>query len=311
MQSTHLNKKAFALSLVLWIVAALLFGATTLAILAKDTLFLTKGVDNKLKTELMVEDALESLKFYITTANFDNSSFINNSLNDFKYKFPTRMVVDNRWYSLNKNVQIRVQDTTGLLNILTIDPKAVALMATKASQDQLHYVISDSIEDWIDKDDIVSLNGAEASHYNLIEHKNFKIRNSKSIQNVAELRLINGIDKLSKVEWLKLKEKLYYGNGNIANLMLVNDKYLAFLLDIDLSDAQDLIAIRESDKDKYVSLISSLKSFNDDSMGFYLSKELKIKIKASLKSSTTILNAIIDFKEDVHKQYTVIKIHII
>lgn len=306
MQCIHLNKKAFALSIVLWIVAALLFGAATLALLAKDTFLLTEGVEAKLKTQLMVEDVLEAFKFYELTADFDNNSLINPNLNDFKYNFPTKMIVDGRWYKVGDNVELSITDASSLLNTMKTSSELIASIV--GSDRQEIYTIGDSIKDWRDKDNIVSLNGAEASKYELQNSAQFKIRNSNSIQSVDEFRLINGIDKLTDSRWNDLKDRFFYGNGCVTNLSLIDSKYLSVLLHINTSKAESLIQEREINIDKFQTLIMKLKSYNDENnMGFHIAREFKIQIRSNIGLATSTLEAIIDFRRRQKRQYVVIK----
>ena len=249
---TRSNKKAFALSIVLWIVAALLFGIATLSVLSKDTFSLTKGVNSKLKTQLMAEDVLEALKFYVITADYTHRSLINNNLSDFDYIFPNEMILDNRWYKVGENIQIRIMDTSAMLNILKTSPQTIGTLSTTEHNRQKRYVINDSITDWKDKDNSVSLNGAEESRYRAIKGVKYKIRNSAAIQHVQELKLINGIDSMDEDEWQNLKNRLYYGNGNVANLTLADSKYMAYLLGINESEAEALADSREVDLEKFV-----------------------------------------------------------
>lgn len=292
----QLNKRGFALSIVLWIVAALLFGISTLALLSKDTFTLTKGVNAKLKTELVSEDVLESLKFYVLTADYDNISFKNSALDDFKYEFPSQIVADNRWYNIGKNVQLRLKDTSSMLNVLKTTPSTIAGLATDSSQRQRRYIISDSITDWKDSDNVVSLNGAENSRYMQKNGDKFKIRNSGAIQHREELRLINGIDSMSEEEWISLKSRLYYGNGNVANLSLMDSKFLAYILNLDESKAESLIKIREEDIDKFIKLIFQSDVYNDKIMGFHMSRQLLIEVVVSIEGAVTKVNTLIDFR---------------
>jgi hypothetical protein len=254
----------------------------------------------------MAEDVLEAIKFYAITADYDNNSLINNSLNNFRYKFPEKIVVDSRWYQLDENISIRLQDTSALLNVLKPSVKRIAELATTNEQRQLRYVIADSIKDWIDKDNFVQLNGAESSIYELQKNVEFKIRNNPDIQNIQELRLINGIDLLNEKQWEDLKEKLYFGNGAIPNLSLIDAQYLAYLLNISDSYAETLINIRENDLQKFVEVARKLNGYNDDLMGFYLSRQYKIQIRVSIGNAATQLNTIIDFKKSKQSLYTVI-----
>lgn len=307
MPSTQLNKNAFALSIVLWIVAALLFATTILSILAKDTQSLTKGIDNKLKATLMTEDVLEILKFYVLTSDFDNISFKIQNINNTKYTFPSQLIVDNRWYKIAKHVQIRVQDTSSMINVMRAGAKSIAYLVTKDSQRQLRYIIQYSIKDWRDKDNIVSLNGAEASLYELKKHVKYTIRNSQAIQSVDELRLINGLDTLPSATWNAFKEKLYYGNGTYSNLALINAKNLAFLLKINDSQAARLIEIRNSDMQKFIHLVYTSDNFSNDYMGFALSKQLSIEIKVTLNNVVSVIKTLIDFRPMKDHVYTTIK----
>ncbi len=235
------SRRGFALSIVLWIVAALLFGIATLALLAKDTQFLTKNVNAKLKTQIEAENILEHLKFYILTANSDYNSFINNSLSNSNYKFPNKIIVDNRWYEITKDIKIRLHDTSAMQNVFYLYAEDIAHLATTSSQRQERFVIIDSIKDWTDSDNIVSLNGAEASRYAMKEDVNYKIRNSPALQSTYEVRLINGIDTLSEKRWKQLHQRLYYGRATIVNLTLLDSKYLSYILKIDEFLASSLI----------------------------------------------------------------------
>lgn len=307
MPSTQLNKNAFALSIVLWIVAALLFATAMLSILAKDTQSLTQGIDNKLKANLIAEDVLEILKFHVLTSDFDSSSFKIQSINNTNYIFPSQLILDNRWYEITEHIQIRVQDTSNMINVMKTKPESIAFLVTKDSQRQLRYIIQDSINDWRDKDNIVSLNGAEASRYELKKHVKYPIRNSQAIQSVDELRLINGLDTLSTDNWNIFKEKLYYGNGVVTNLTIADARYLAFLLNINDSQATSLIKIRNTDMQRFIDLTYKSDNFSDDYMGFSLSKQLSIEIKVTLDNAVSILKTLIDFRLKKDHIYTTIK----
>ena len=301
------NKKAFALSIVLWIVAALLVGVAALTVFSKDSVKLSKELNNKLQTQLKAEDILEGLIFYITTSDYNNNSLISQTILNFPYKFPNAIIVDNRWYNLDKNTKIRLQDTSSLINTITYRGERISAIATTNEQTQLRYIINDSIKDWIDKDDFVELNGAEGSSYELQKELSFKIRNSSAIQDPQEFRLINGIDTMNDILWNNLKDKLYYGRSTLVNLTLIDKRYLSYLLNISESYAQTLINIRKDDIGEYIKIISMLQKFDDEFMGFSLSHQFKIEIQVTLGNATSILKTIIDFKQTQNQQYTIIE----
>ena len=305
MPSTQSSKKAFALSLVLWIVAALLFGAATLALLSKDTLTLTKGVKEKLHTKMVANDVFEALKFYVMTADYDNNSLYNSALENFKYKFPKHLIVDGREYKLSKNIEISVTDTSMLVNVLTASAESIAYLATSPSQTQLRYTIEDSLKDWRDKDNVVRLNGAEASRYDAAS-LSYTIRNANAVQNPEELKLVNGFRSMSPEAFNTFSEKLYYGVGSPANLALVDSKHLAYILALDATTAQTLVAIREENLLKFIMSVRHLKIFDDELMGLHLSKQFRVKIKVSSENATTLLRVIIDFQKRNNRLYTII-----
>ncbi|MEA2019441.1 MAG: type II secretion system protein GspK [Campylobacterota bacterium] len=299
----NMNKKAFALSIVLWIVAALLVGVAALTVFSKDSVHLSEKLNNKLLTQLKVENILESLKFYIITADYDNNSLINKTL----ISFPKKLIVDGRWYNIDKTTKISIHDTSGLLNIRTYPTKYIASMITTDKQKQIRYTIIDSIADWRDKNHIVELNGAEQSTYKLKKGLKYKVRNTMAIQDVEELKLIHGIDKLEQKQWNKFKKYLYYGRTSSINLALLDKKNISFLLGISQSYAQTLVNIRKDDINEFKQIISKLPKYNDDLMSFGLSKQFRIEIQATINNAKTILTTIIDFKQARNKQYTTIE----
>jgi len=298
-------KKAFALSIVLWIVAALLFGIATLASISKDTLNLSSGLKHKITTNLVAEDILESLKFYFLTADYGNQAFMNDNLNDFVYKFPSKIILDNRWYTISKDIKFRVQDHSGLINLFHLHPDEAAFVVTSRDERQKRYILSDSIRDWTDKNNVPSLNGAEESTYRLKKNLDFKPRNNADIQHVQELRLVNGFDNLDEKEWQKIKKLFYFGAGSRVNLALLGPKHLSFFLKIDIDYAKSLLKLKEEDMQKFIKIISAFENYNDETMGFYISKEVKIQIVVSSDDAKTNLVCHIDFDRLNNKLYTV------
>lgn len=307
MRSIRQTKRhAFALAIVLWIVAALLFGTAMLASLSKDVQSLTRGVDHKLKTQIKAQDFLEHLKFYILTADYSSNTLMNAALSDSAYELPQTLYVDGREYAIAEEILFSVTDTSMLISMDGANSAEIAYLATNSDQRQLRFVIDDSIADWTDKDNIVNLNGAEASRY---EQKNvkFHIRNDNAIQDVSELKIINGMDYLSKEEWNAFAPYLYYGRGTQVNIGLLDSKRLAFVLKITDEKAESLIRLRESNFSEFILEVSEIDAFNDEAMGFFQSKQYKITIVAKDADAKSFIETLIDFKPTKEKLYTVIQ----
>lgn len=91
-------------------------------------------------------------------------------------------------------VRVSMQDTNGLLSLVNLDPLVFSnLLKILQVSEERRRVIVDSLIDWVDRDDYVRLNGAEAEYYRK-EGKNYRPRNY-AIQYLEELKLIRGMDE--------------------------------------------------------------------------------------------------------------------
>jgi len=287
------NKKAFAFSITMWIIASILFATVVILRFAKDEVKLSQGLKDKLQTQMRVLSVLESLKFYVPTANYSSTSLTNTLLDDVEYPFPSEIIVDGREYNLSKNISFSLKDTSSMLHIMYGDSKVIAQSLTTQSNADLASVLENSLEDWRDEDDVVRSNGAEQNFYASSNKKVF-VRNTQAIQNIDELKLINGFEK---VDFDTIKSNLYQGRGSGINLMLItNKRYLAFLLGVDENFIVKMLELRKNDPALFMKSISGLKGFNDDYMGFGLSKQFLIRIVANKGNAESILEAIVSFK---------------
>ncbi len=282
-------KKAYALSVILWIVAGM--GAVTifLAILSKDIVGISAKLEDKLISRLKAEETVDLLIFYGTTGEFYLNTMTNQIAED--YNLSNKLYIDNNNTIFN-DVNITIQDTAGIYNVLFLRNEMIA----KELDIENFYTIKDSILDWIDKNSFQKLNGAEEDYYRHLSDDSYKPRDDLSIQAVEELALIKGIEK-SRLD--ELRSLFYYGRGSKANLMTIPKKSLIMLLDITPSFGDELINLREKEPLEFIKSINRLDSkVKDeyDSYGFFPSKIIKINILASHKDARTKIEAVLDFK---------------
>jgi len=297
------SKRGFALSIVLWIVAALLLGIAFILNLSKDSLTLTKGVQEKLIARLQAQDYLEVIKYYVMTADFNNYKLINNH-SIATYKLPKEIILDGRDYNISKNVTLSMRDASSIVNLFYPNQRIIAALASQGD-DALNYTIKDSIKDWIDADSKVSLNGAESSYYNKEQNVFYKPRNYPALQSSDELRLIRGINTLNKKDFDRLSSYIYVSQqGAIVNLALVSPEYLSILLHIDKEIAEQLINYKYKNFTKFVNTIRKNHYYND-SMGFGLSFDILIKLKIKVGASRVILETFIDFRKNQFRDTTI------
>ncbi|ADN08321.1 type II secretion system protein GspK [Sulfurimonas autotrophica] len=297
------SREGFALSIVMWIVAALLLGIVLILSLSKDSLTLTKGVQNKLAARLMAQSYLDVLKYYVLTADFDSMKLIND-VQSLSYKLPKQIMLDGREYNATKNLTFSMQDASSMLNISYPNAQMIAALASADNQ-ELYYTIQDSIKDWTDKDRETSLNGAEDAYYQKQKTSHYLPRNYPALQSVDELRLIRGVDTLSEKEFDNLKKYIYFSqNGAMTNMALVDADYLSKLLHIDMPTAQQIEKYKYDDYKKFINIIRKNIHYYDEQMGFSLSFHIKIKIEAKVGDAIVYLETFMDFSKNQYRDIT-------
>lgn len=293
-------KKAFAFSITMWIVASLLFATVVVLRFAKDEVGLSRGLNNKLQTQLMATSVLEALKFYVPTADYTLTSLKNELLTNIKYPFPSEIIVDGREYNLTKEITISLKDTSGLLNVSYGSSSMIAKALSSQKNEELSHILKNSLDDWRDRDNVSKINGAEQSSYSSLDKK-IIVRNNQAIQDIHELKLINGFDK---IDFKLIKSNLYFGRGVTMNLLLIeNRRYLANVLQVDESLIQDMLEIKENEPLRFMKMIEKLPTYNDDYMGFWLSKQFRITIKVKKGKARSIIYATINFKQVNQQPY--------
>jgi general secretion pathway protein K len=297
------TQKAFAFSITLWIIASLLFATVVILRFAKDEVNLSRGLNSKLQTQMIAQSVFDALKFYIPTADHTFISLKNPLLEDIKYPFPPEIVVDGREYNLSKEVSISLKDTSALLNVMYASSRNIANGLLSNNNESLIATLTDSLDDWRDEDDIRRANGAEQNSYLSLGKKKV-VRNLKSIQDIHELKLIKGFEQISLNQ---IESTLYYGRSSFLNLMLIeNTHYLATLLEVDKRTISNLLALRKENSKKYIKNIMRLEHYDDNYMGFRLSKQFMVQITVKISEAKSVLNATISFKKFKNRPYMTI-----
>ena len=298
------RKSAFALSITIWIVASIMLATAVLLRFSRDYVQLSSALNDKLKTKIVAEDVLENIKYYIFTADYEFDMLSNTLLSNGKYKLPEDIIVDGRKYNISNSISISLKDTSGMLNVTTSPSAQIAYLLTKNREDALQQVLANSLDDWRDSDNVRKANGAEQAYYkSLRRERTVIVRNKQDIQDVNELMLIKGF---KDVGIKKIKDNIFYGRANFINLTLMSQRYLASVLGISDRYAKELITLKESSIDDFVKEVYKIENFNDDFMGFSMSKQFLITIVVTQKKAKSIIRTIIDFKGKYPRAYLVV-----
>ena len=291
------SRSAFALSIVLWIVAALMFGVTLLLIFSKQNYQEAKAIDEKLQTQLRVEEILEVIKYYTLTANSQLITLENNLPLVARYHIPTHLVLDDRTYNIDNNCSIQLMDTSGLINVFYFSPPLLVATALQNNTNrQKKLVMMDSLLDWTDTDNVVRLNGAENSTYKLKKRLPYGARNHGIIQDVEELHIIHGFDKLSDKEWDDFKKNTYFGLGAAPNPLLMSPFQLTHYFGNSKHASKSLIDLRSKDPNAFMTEISALEGYDDELFTYSSSRQIRITVRATVGRATSKLIAVISFQ---------------
>ncbi|MEA2029640.1 MAG: type II secretion system protein GspK [Campylobacterota bacterium] len=287
-------RHAYALSIVLWIVAAM--GAITifLSSLAKERVDIAKGIEDKLKATLQVQESLDLVLFYGSTGKFYLNKIINSHLEDIN--IASELYIDGRSVLINES-NITLTDGGALYNLLYPYGDLIAKELNN------EYIAKDSIYDWIDEDIFLKLNGAEDDYYKQISDDGYEARDKQAIQDVTELALIKGVEK-EKLE--KIKDDFLYTWVIRANLTTMKPKKIQTILNIPQIALDELLQLKEENIIDYIRKINSYTVGNDDFIDLYSfapSQSLRVVIQSKVGRATSKLNATIELHRKGKERY--------
>jgi len=245
-------KKAFALTLTLWIVAMLSLVSVLYLSYGRKVVKKTIELNKKLELTLEAESTIELLKFYIATGRIDKDSVVNSKFKDFFPSFPNFLYIDGREEVLD-NRTIKLQDTAGLVNVY--DKEAFANYVAEDLSIEERSIIDGSLRDWLDLDEFSSLNGAESSFYRQMKYA-YGARDEDYITSIEELFLIRGIDKYKKID----KELLTLSTVVRRNILTMNPKILGKIYGFTNTDIEQLIESKREGKEFFLSFFYRLNS---------------------------------------------------
>jgi len=287
-------KKAYALSIVLWLVAAM--GAITLFLstFAKERIAIATGIENKLKATLQAEEMLDLIFFYGSTGQFYLNQINNTQMKDLNLS--DKLSIDGRKLSINHS-KVELTDGGALYHLLFPYTQIIAKELNN------EYIIKDSIYDWMDDDIFMKLNGAEDDYYRQISDDGYEARDKRAIQDVSELYLIKGINK-AKLH--SIKDDFLYTWSMRSNLVTINPQRLQYILNIPQVAMEEIIMLKEENLIEFISTINSQYSNSEDFhylYGFIPSKSLRVTIKSTAGNAQAKIAATIELHYKGKERY--------
>jgi len=285
-------RKAYALSIVLWIVVAM--GSITLFLssLAKERIAVASGLENKLKATLKAQESLDLILFYGSTGKFYLNKMQNAHLEDINIS--NELYIDGRSMILNGS-NITLTDGGALYNLLFPYSNLIG----KEVGDE--NIIPDSIYDWIDDDIFMKLNGAEDDYYQQISNDAYEARDKRAIQDVAELKLIKGIDS-AKLD--KIKDDFLYTWSIHANVVTMNPKKIPYIFDLSQESLNEILQLKEENLIAFIQKVNLMANDDFDNLySFIPSKSLRVTIESKVGNATSKINATIELHHKGKERY--------
>ena len=285
-------KKGFALALTLWIIAIMSLVSVLFLSYGKKIVRNSRSLETKLEVTLEAESFLEFLRFYGATAEIVENRMVNKNLKKLFPSFPISLPIDSTKITW-KNKIFYLQDTSGLINITDIEAISNFINYENSLKDK-KAIIHDSIEDWLDKDSIASLNGAEDSFYQTYKYGS---RDSRYFAHIKELSLLRGIMDLNPSKIEKLFSKMYIFKRSSRNILTMDMEVLGHIYNFTKSMLFQLKKARNENINTFERLFYyfTAEKFNLERDSFMPSGAIIMTVLVSDKNITKKVTTLVDF----------------
>lgn len=263
-----------------------------------------KLILDKLEAKITAESEIEKLKFMFLTSNFQ--SYKTTFLNKIDENYPDEIILDGREYNIKNKIKLSVLDLSAKANIFYYtDESSLRPILEKILGRKEGVKLTNTYLDWIDKDNLVRLGGAEFSYYKNVEDAFYTPRNNSFLQDLEELTDIKGF---SHDVYKKIKKYFTIAYlGSDLNLFLADTTLLSNLQYISKAKLETIKNLKKTGK------LKELEDFikKDQTLGELFtiepSKVLRIKLEAISGEAVEKIYCIIDFKELNDTPYVVYK----
>jgi hypothetical protein len=285
-------KKGFSLSITLFIAVILLSVSSYFLYLSKERIINSKKLVIKLNTFIKAKDYFEKIKYYLGTGKYENFYVMNSSIKGL----PIKLRLDSYEYRID-DVMFSLQDSSGLVNMFVIDVDMLNKMFRANSK---RSILINSLLDWLDKDSFQRIGGAEYSWYK-IHGYSYGPRNKNFIAYLDELIDIRDWSSL----FYKYKIFLTFNRGSNYNYMVMPPFLLKIRYGFTDEQIKKIFLLKNKYKiDELLDFFYKNKHYyNYDIDMPYLSRVVKIRVISTEENISSILEGVIDFKNDINLYY--------
>jgi hypothetical protein len=278
-------RKAFSLSITLWISAALMSGAIYFLQISKENIKITSQLNDKLDAKLEMISTLSLVHHYLIQGKFHYNYILIPSQKYFGNKLP----IDSTPIKY-KNSTISIQDAGGLINTLNQSDTIPYLIKTNTSHKQF-IIFRDSLLDWLDTNSFKRLNGAEKYYYTSIGC-NYSARSQNFIYFYDELYNIRGFENIDLN-----KTNIIHSSSTSFNPYVMSESVLQTIFRLKPNLAHKLILDRKKDLKLFTSNLYAYSASKDYSV--FIDKTFKITITTTINHTTTSYSEVINLPKNI------------
>jgi len=219
------NERGSVTILIALLAAVILALGLSFNWLVKEHIRNSEGLRNKAEAIIKTRSAYDTLIYLMLTGQVtENKIMISQSgITNLK-----SIPLDGSEVMIEEDVFVQAQDSNGRLSLTTQNPDALRKLIRNETDPATAAIFIDSFQDWIDRDDLARINGAEVPYYR--SHGFAYTPRNYDLQYLEELSLIRGVDAdLYK----KIYPSLTILPNNGFNPNTANDSVLKAFLNID------------------------------------------------------------------------------
>ena len=183
------NERGSVTILIALLAAVILALGLSFNWLVKEHIRSSEGLRDKAEAIIKARSAYDTLIYLMLTGQVtENKILIDQSgITDLK-----SIPLDGSEVMISDGVFVRAQDSNGRLSLTTLNSDALKRLVSNEADPAKAAIFMDSFQDWIDRDDLARVNGAEAPYYR--SHGFAYAPRNYDLQYMEELTLIRGVD---------------------------------------------------------------------------------------------------------------------
>lgn len=270
--------------------------------LVREHIQASEGLKNKVDAMLKARSAYDTVIYLLLNGRFSSKEIIITGGTDITAL--KTLPLNGRTTSLPEEVQVRLQDTNGMLSLVSLRTGTMENLIKKTANSHLDNASGpvNSLLDWIDADDFTRPNGAETFYYS--GQGSPYVPRNYALQYKEEVGFIKGIgsDLYEKIQpYLTMLPATGFNPNTASDTVL--------MACLDLND-ESLKAMKEFMSQKPITSDRELFALTGRRLGgeddFFPSRFMEVTFLSGAPKTIYRINVGLHLKQNIHSPYSVI-----